>query len=196
MSANQEVESGKSFPGQHEGEDVELVFHQHPLVMRKPLIYGLLAILVGSLIQLASVSGPFLSMPQAYGIATKIFIGLAVLTFAGWFYEWIGWYYTVYIITNMRIIEIKQKGFFNRKVSDVPLDRVQSINYHIKGFQAVLFQYGDITAQTYIGDILMKTIYKPVAIHEKLLKIVNAYGGGATSHPNDAPPPMEMAKHH
>src|SRR5690348_18106601 len=25
----------KTFPGQHEGENVELVFHQHPLVMRR-----------------------------------------------------------------------------------------------------------------------------------------------------------------
>src|SRR5262249_8642036 len=39
MSAKQKApREEKLFPGQHEGEEVELLFRQHPLVMRKALV--------------------------------------------------------------------------------------------------------------------------------------------------------------
>jgi uncharacterized membrane protein YdbT with pleckstrin-like domain len=153
----------RTFPGQHQTEEVEIVFHQHPLVMRKPLIIGLLLILVSVL--------PPLFWPLA-SWAWKPMQLVLVIVVAYWFYAWVGWYYTVYIVTNERIIEIKQRGFFNRKVSEYGLDKIQNINYHIRGFQAVLFQFGDITAQTYVGDIVMKMIHRPVQIHSRMIDVV------------------------
>ncbi len=96
----------------------------------------------------------------------------AGIVFVYWFYRWVGWYYSVYIFTNERVVEIKQRGFFNRKVTEFGLDKVQNVNYHIKGFQAVIFQFGEITIQTYVGDLVMQMIYKPVQIHNQILKIV------------------------
>lgn len=152
-----------TFPGQHKGETVEVVFHQHPLVMRKALIIGMLLILVGVL--------PPLFWPLAHWAWNPLFIILVIIAFY-WFYNWVGWYYTVYIVTDERLIEVKQRGFFNRKVSEYGLDKIQNVNYHISGFQAVLFSFGDITAQTYVGDIVMKTIHKPVQIHAKMIEVV------------------------
>jgi hypothetical protein len=97
-----------------------------------------------------------------------------------WVHRWIGWYYTVYIVTNKRIIEIKQKGFFDRKVEEWQLDDISNVNYHVGGFQAALFGFGDLTAKTYIGDLEMKTIHKPAEIHEQLLEAVRRAGGGST----------------
>ena len=176
MSKKQAVVE-KQFPGQHDGEVVEMVFRQHPLVMRKALILGLLAILVAVL--------P-LDFPQIYSVEwlssffTKLLWISLVLVVAGWFYRWIGWYYTMYIVTDRRILEIKQTGFFNRKVDEWQLDGIQSVNYHIGGFQAVLFGFGDITARTYIGDLEMRTIHRPAEIHEQLVQAVRRGGGGST----------------
>lgn len=162
MSAKAEAKP-KSFPGQHDGEVVELVFHQHPLVMRKQLIIGLLLILVGLL--------PPLFWPLAGWVwkpAELILLAVGLW----WFYRWVGWYYTIYLVTNERLVEIQQHGFFNRKVTEFGLDKIQNINYHINGLQAVLFVYGDIMVQTYVGDLVMRTIYKPVKIHEQIVDIV------------------------
>src|SRR6266404_5000091 len=132
----------KEFPGQHEGEQVELLFRQHPLVMRKALILGLLVILVAVV--------P-LDFPQVYNsdqmvsFFTKFALIVPLIVLAGWFYRWVGWYYTVYIVTDRRILEIKQRGFFTRKVEEWQLDGIQNVNYEVGGFQAVLFGYGDIT---------------------------------------------------
>ncbi len=164
MSKEQTESKPKPFAGQHDNEDVKLVFHQHPVVMRKALIFGMLALLVPLL--------PVLAWPQFYSIGFKIF-GLILAGVIGfWIREGIGWYYSVYIVTDQRIIEIKQRGFFNRRVSEFNLDRVQNVNYHVKGLQAVLFQFGDITVQTYVGDLIMKTIYKPVLIHSRIVDVV------------------------
>jgi uncharacterized membrane protein YdbT with pleckstrin-like domain len=167
----------KQFPGQHEGEEVELLFRQHPLVMRKALVLGLLAILVAVL--------P-LDFPQVYssdklaGIFLKVALVVPVLVFAAWFYRWIGWYYTVYIVTDQRILEIQQKGFFARRVNEWQLPTISSVNYEISGFQAVLFGFGDIAIKTYVGDFNMRTIHKPAEIHEQLVQAVKRGGGGGT----------------
>ena len=156
---------------------MELVFRQHPLVMRKALIGGLLVILVAVL--------P-LDFQQIYavewlpGVLMKLVWVAVALVFFGWFYRWVGWYYTVYLVTNRRILVIKQKGFFDRKVDEWQLDVISNVNYHIAGFQAVLFGFGDITARTYVGDLEMKTIHNPAEIHAQLLDAVRRGGGGST----------------
>lgn len=148
------------------------MFHQHPIVMRKALIFGMLAILVGMMPLLAWSMTALVNSASFYDLAvrTSWIVGLVVLAY--WFYKWMSWYYSVYIVTNERLIEIKQKGFFNRRVTEFGLDKVQNINYHIGGFQAVIFQYGDITAQTYVGELVMKTIHRPVQTHEQLVAVV------------------------
>ncbi len=169
--------AAKEFPGQHDGEVVELVFRQHPLVMRKTLIGGLLVILLAVL--------P-LDFPQVYtveglpGTLVKVMWVLVALVIFRWFYRWVGWYYTIYIVTDRRLLVIKQKGFFDRKVDEWQLNVISNVNYHIAGFQAVLFGFGDITARTYIGDLELKTIHKPAEIHAQLLDAVRRGGGGST----------------
>jgi hypothetical protein len=171
----------KQFPGQHEGEEVQLLFRQHPLVMRKPLIIGLMIILLGVL--------P-LDFPQVYqsealaGFFLKVALITPLVVLAGWFYRWIGWYYTMYIVTDRRILAVQQKGLFGRKVDEWQLEGIQSVNYEIGGFQAVLFGYGDIIARTYIGDLTMKTIHNPAEIHEQLVDAVKRGGGGSTQFRN------------
>jgi hypothetical protein len=177
----------KQFPGQHQGETVKLVFNQHPLVMRKALIIGLLAIVLGVL--------P-LDFPQVYasdaisGFFIKVALGVPVIVFAAWFWRWVGWHYSVYIVTNERIVEIKQKGFFDRAVEEWQLDRVQNVNYHISGFQAVIFGFGDITIRTFIGDLIIPTVHHPLKIHEQLQLLVREGGGGM----GGVVPPTPMIK--
>lgn len=178
MSNKKQPTTQKQFPGQHDTEEVELLFRQHPLVMRKALVLGLLAILIAVL--------P-LDFPQVYespglsGFFIKVALGVPLLVLVAWFYRWIGWYYTVYIVTNERILAINQKGIFRRKVDEWQLDGIENVNYEIGGFQAVLFGYGDITARTYIGDLEMHTIHNPAEVHSQLVVAVRKAGGGKGS---------------
>lgn len=157
-------EQPRQFPGQHPEEKVELVFRQHPVVMRHPLIYGMLAILVGL--------GPLLAWPLS-NLALQIALIMPLLVIVYWFYHWVGWYYSVYIVTDQRLIDIRQKGFFNRRVNEVGFDKVQSINYHINGLQASLLKFGDITVQTYTSNWVLKSIHHPEEVHSQIAAVAH-----------------------
>jgi uncharacterized membrane protein YdbT with pleckstrin-like domain len=159
------AKTNKEFPGQHDDEHVVLVFRQHPVVMRRELIFGMLAILLGI--------GPALLFPLS-NWPFEFFGIVVLLVILYWFYHWVGWFYSVYIVTDQRLIDIRQRGFFNRKVSEVGFDKVQSVNYHIKGMQAALLKFGDITLQTYTGDWVLKSIYHPEEVHAQMMKVAHS----------------------
>ena len=168
MKRNQDDDApAKEFPGQHDGEQVVLVFRQHPVVLRRPLIYGLLAIVISILPLDVIFSGPLYS--DLVKLPALVF-GLVILY---WFYHWVGWHYSVYIVTDQRLIDIRQKGFFNRRVNEVAFEKVQSINYHIKGIQAALLKFGDITVQTYTGDWVLQNVYHPEEVHSKMMAVTH-----------------------
>jgi hypothetical protein len=172
---NQQSVAAYQFPGQHEDEEVAFIFRQHPLVMRKQLIFGLMAI------TLAVLPFDFVEVHETPWMASlfgKILIATPILVFFWWFHRWVGWYYSVYIVTDRRIVEIHQKGFFDRAVQEWQLDKIYNVNYHINGLQAVMFGFGDITAQTIMGDFVMPIIHKPTEIHRQLIEAVRAAGGG------------------
>jgi hypothetical protein len=95
-----------------------------------------------------------------------------------WFYTWVGWYYSIYVVTDSRIVIIRQKGFFNRSVQEWQLNKIYNLNYHVNGFQAAIFGYGNITAKTAIGEFNMPLIHHPTDIHRQLMAAVRAAGGG------------------
>lgn len=152
-----------SFDGQHEGEDVLFLFRRHPVVMRKQLLYFLFIALIGAL--------PMAFWPLESWIWKPFFGGIFVggLVF---FYGWIGWFYSIYIVTSERIIQIKQKGFFSRQVIEIGHDKVQNINYEVEGIQQSLLKFGTIVIQTYAGDLMLTNIHHPGAVHGRLVKVV------------------------
>lgn len=80
-----------------------------------------------------------------------IVFSLAIWTLLLWmrmFWIWIDYYLDVWIITNHRLIDIEQKGFFNRNVANVRLDFIQDVTYEIRGVIASLLNFGSIEIQT------------------------------------------------
>lgn len=61
---------------------------------------------------------------------------------------WSNYYLDLWVITDRRIIVIEQVHFFNRKVSNFRLERLQDIKVTIKGLIPTLLNYGTIRAQT------------------------------------------------
>lgn len=56
------------------------------------------------------------------------------------------------VITNQRIIEVEQKGFFDREVSAFRLENIQDITVDIRGIIASMLDFGDILIQTASKD--------------------------------------------
>ena len=62
--------------------------------------------------------------------------------------SWTGYYLDLWVITDRRIIVVEQIYYFNRKVSNFRLERLQDIKVTIKGLIPTLLNYGTIRAQT------------------------------------------------
>lgn len=172
------AETKRIFDGQHEDEEVLMTFHRHPIVMRKGLLAILIGMLIGMLPIMAQTYGLF---PSLLGEEIKLsyfwFVPLGtVLGGLFLFYDWISWNYSVFIITDQRLIQISQKGLFNRSVVDVGLDKIQNINYQIDGIQETLLGFGTILVQTFVGDLVMDKIHHPQVIQEKIVKIIKELG--------------------
>ncbi len=162
-----EAQPQKLFEDQFDDEEVLFVFRKHPVVMRKGLIFAMLAILIGTL--------PSLIKPELSYFFGGLGIGflLSIIIFMPY---WISWYYSVYIVTDQRLIQISRKGFFNKTVVDMSLDQIQSMNYQIRGLQETLLKFGTIVVQTYMGDLVIHDVHHPEHVQKTLAKILREQG--------------------
>ncbi|HEV2402729.1 MAG TPA: PH domain-containing protein [Candidatus Saccharimonadales bacterium] len=163
--------SEKYFADQFDDEEVLFVFRKHPIVMRRGLILSMLAVLLGTV--------PSIFKPE-YSV---YFIGLGIGVVVGTLLmlpSWIGWYFSVFIVTDQRLIQITQRGLFHRSVVDMGLGQIQMINYEISGLQATLLGFGTIMMQTFVGDLVIHEIHHPAAIQKKLLEVLRDKGIAAS----------------
>ena len=156
-----------AFEGQHDDEEVLEVYRHHPVVLRKGL-YGMLIMTTLGLI-------PSAIWPERTELLWAI-LGGFLLGLLAFFYAWIGWYFSIFIITDQRFIRIKQKGLFSRSVIDLGLDKIQNVNYQIGGLQQTLLKFGTIVVQTFVGDLTLEKMPHPQHIQEALIRTIKDSG--------------------
>lgn len=174
----------KYFDDQFDDEEVLLVFRKHPVTMRKGLVLGLLGPLLGVL---PAAFKPDLGFGFFFGgLIAGCLLGL--LIFAP---SWIGWHFSVFIVTDQRFIQITQKGLFHRAVADLGLPQIQSVNYQVSGLQETLLGFGTIKMQTYVGDMVIHDVGHPAKIQKNILSILRDQGITTNPYPADARKPLD-----
>lgn len=147
------------FEGQREDEELLFVFRRHIISMRKGF-YGLL-------IPMALGAVPFLVWQDNLDLFW-VFVGGFGLGLLIFFYHFIIWFYTYYIVTNQRIRQITQRGFFGKDVVELRLSKIQNISYNVPGFFGEAFKFGTIVIQTFVGDLVIRNAEHPDKIYNKL----------------------------
>lgn len=165
----------KYFPDQFDNEDVLYVFRKHPIVMRKGLVWGSLGLLVGPLYTLILTYTHTSNPPTMTFFYLSFLVSIAIAGII-FFPGWMSWYYSVFIVTDQRFIQITQKGFFHRSVVDMGLNQIQMVNYEISGLQETLLGFGTIIMQTFVGDLVIHYLHHPQKIQKHLLEILREEG--------------------
>lgn len=75
-------------------------------------------------------------------------IAWTILVLLSAFTVWTHYYLDLWIITDRRIILVDQIHFFNRNVSIFRLERMQDIEFYVKGIIPTLLNFGTLKAQT------------------------------------------------
>ncbi|MFZ1812425.1 MAG: PH domain-containing protein [Candidatus Saccharimonadales bacterium] len=165
------------FEGQHEDEEVLFVFRRHIIAMRKGFYMLLVPFLISSLPALIIPLLPSQSIPEWWADPLNLLwisLGGFVVGLILFLYQWMGWYFSVFIVTNLRLRQLTQNTIFGKKVIDLGLTKIQNISYTIDGFTADILGYGTIVVQTYVGDLVLDKIHHPSEIHTKLQEAVRA----------------------
>jgi hypothetical protein len=165
----------KYFEAQFDDEEVLFVFRRHPVVMRKGLIISMSSWLIGPVVILILTyvmpnNPPSLVAYFSALFGSIIFGSLLLLP------SWIGWYFSVFILTSHRFVQITQKGMFHTSFADISLPHIQQVNYEISGLQETLLGFGTIVMQTYIGELIIHDVPHPAKIQRKIVQILRDRG--------------------
>jgi hypothetical protein len=165
----------KYFADQMDDEEVQYVFRKHPVVMRKGLVVGMVIILLSTV---PVAIKPTLGFGWFFGSIGIGFV-VALLFFAP---SWISWYYSIFILSDQRLIQITQKGLFNKAVVDMQLSQIQMVNYQIAGLQETMLGFGTLVMQTYMGDLVVHDVHHPAKTQKKILEVLRDNGVSAASY--------------
>jgi len=152
------------FDGQRDGEKLLFIFRRHMIAMRKGFYSLVIPLIITSI------------PPLIWSHNLELFllpIGGLILGLILFFYHYVLWYFTIYIVTDQRIRQVTQRGFFGKDVIELRLSKVQNISYNIPGFSGEIFKFGTIVIQTFVGDLVIHKVEHPEEIYNKLQDAVN-----------------------
>jgi len=150
-------------------EEIVVVIHHHPVTYIKQILVTVFLILLAFFLMFFLFSlGPigvalFLAL-----ILTAVFYGLR---------EFYIWFMNVFIITNKRIIDIDQKGFFNRTVSEADYEKIMDLSYSVKGFFQTVLKLGTIKIQAAGIKLAVKNVKNVVKINQVIADLVKEETG-------------------
>lgn len=119
---------------QQKGEEIIEVIRKS-LWMLAPILIKAFSLLIPAIYILLYYDISFLTIGS---------LGWLVFIFAYIFYNWLIWYYDVYILTTTRVIEIKQGSLFSREVNELNLDKIQDVSYSVDGFHSSFLGFGTV----------------------------------------------------
>ncbi len=162
--AKKEKAAQLDFEGQRPGEEVVFIFRRHIIAMRKGFYLLLIPFALSALPVLIWQTNIELLLSPIIGFS----VGLLLF-----FYHWMMWYFTVYIVTNQRLRQVTQRGFFGKDVVELRLSKIQNISYNIPGFSGEVFGFGTMVIQTFVGDLVIRYVEHPDKTYNKLQDAVS-----------------------
>ena len=156
------------FETREDGEKIILMLRRHPIVNIKWIFVSLL-LLTGPTI--LSILGIFSLLPMGFSLV--ITLAWYLLTSAYALEGFLSWYFNVYFVTTMRIVDINFHNLVNKKVSDAEVTKIQDVSYTSSGFLGVMFNFGNVFIQT-AADV-QEFKFASVPSPEKVAKILDDF---------------------
>lgn len=163
-----------TFEGKKAEESVVLFLHRHWYVLTGKVTTILVMSLVPILFLI--VFGQLILANQLIPLFTFLW---AAYIMALWFYLFYALtMYTLdyWIITNERIVDSKQMGFFNRRISELSIHMIQDISVKLVGLIPTMLNFGTVEVQTAAEqrNFLFDQIPKPQIAKDKIMEIIEA----------------------
>ncbi|MEN9649102.1 MAG: hypothetical protein RL094_69 [Candidatus Parcubacteria bacterium] len=173
-----------SFDGKKEGEEVHIFLHRHWYTLVSKIAYIVMAgfipfivvIAAGSLIIKYNMMGLFAFLWAAYYLFLwyMLFYVLTMYSLDAW------------IVTNLRVIDSRQHGFFNRTVAELSLGNIQDVSFTIEGAVPTMMNYGDVQIQTAANEkhFLFMQIPNPQFVKDKIMHLAGEFKSKQRENPS------------
>ena len=162
------------------GEHVVLEARKHWFLFLGELLpYAILIVLPFALPKLLVLAPPMAQYASVFDYHTVLGrAGLGVWLLIWWTSAWgafTRYFLNAWVLTNMRIVNIKQRRYFYRAVSSLFLSRVQDVTTDVNGVLSSILGIGDIKVQTAGEDVefMMKGIPHPEKMRDVILRYVS-----------------------
>lgn len=162
------------FQGQHENEQVLRVIHRHwfNICIHLTFVFIFAFIIITSLSILPAI---FPDIIDARSSKFFLFTQNTLFLFL-WLYGflvWIDYYFDVWIVTNERIVNIEQKGLFNRHISELRFSRVQDVTSSVGGLIPTMLNFGDVYVQTASEEdhFTFRQVGDPFAVKDEVMRL-------------------------
>lgn len=162
-----------TFSGKRPDENIILLMRKHWLILVYKLIPVLLALLMiwgfhwagpGILATVFNLESAFFTLVESF-----LWMFLWVILFV----TWVDYYLDVWIITDQRIIDIEQLGFFRRQISELSHEKIQDVTSEVQGVIPTLFNFGFVYVQT-AGEkerFIFKQVHDPVRVRNIIMEL-------------------------
>ncbi len=141
-------------------------------IVRASVLHYRWSLIISSVILITSffLLYPLLTL-RVWGVA--LFVALCTIAFIGYIRTLIIWSLNVFIVTNRRIIDIDQRGVFEKHVAECPLENIQDIRYVKKGVLSTTCNIGTVIVQSGGGKgrIEFVDVPKPEEVKELIMNV-------------------------
>lgn len=164
-----------------EGEQVMKIVRRHYFVVL-PLALTIIVAAFAPLIIYRLLFSGFIPLDAGAELSIQNFLdewrsfGYSVWLLILWtmfFIEWTDYYLDIWIITNKRIIDVEQKGFFHREVTSFNYNQIQDITVETRGILETFLKFGTLHIQTagHNRDIIIKDAHYPEEARSLILSL-------------------------
>ena len=149
------------------------------LFLAELLPFALLAIIPFTLPNFLRLTPPLAHYAVFFTVQMPLMrAALGIWLLVSWTGAWSAftrYFLNAWVLTNERIVDIKQRGYFSREVSSILLNRVQDVTTDVRGVLPSLLNIGDINVQSAgaVDKFHMHGIPQPEQMRDLILKYVS-----------------------
>ncbi len=169
------TKSKYSFEGIKPYEKVVILLYRHWFIIFIGILGYIFLALIPPLVYI------FFSVQIGNIGLTQIFDFLTAIYYLFW---WLGLFYTItmylldtWVVTDHRVLDNEQHGFFNRTLSEMHLSRIQDMSVGVRGVIPTFLNYGNLEIQTAGTEpkFIFKQIPDPASVKNLINETFNRY---------------------
>lgn len=153
------------FETREKEEKIILLLRAHPITNVKWILITILLLSVPGII---GAFGFLASFPARFDLVITLAWYLFTMAYA--LEGFLSWYFNVYFVTTLRVIDVDFYNLIYKQVSDANIAKIQDVTYSMGGVSRTVFNYGDVFIQT-AGEVA-EFDFLAVPYPDKVAKII------------------------